>query len=53
MIVEDHINFLGFGGKSPLVGLNDDRLGPRFPSLNSVYDKQLIVKLLIIIGFML
>jgi len=35
MAVTDHINLTG---ASPLVGTNDDALGPRFPDMTSAYD---------------
>lgn len=39
MLVRDHINFMGV---NPLVGPNDDRLGPRFPDLFDAYDPKLV-----------
>lgn len=38
MVVTDHLNLTG---ASPLVGPNDDALGPRFPDLTTVYDTEL------------
>jgi purine-nucleoside phosphorylase len=39
VVIEDHINLMN---GNPLIGPNDDRLGPRFPDMCQPYDKHLI-----------
>ena len=39
MVIDDHINMMF---QNPLIGINDDRLGPRFPDMSSPYDPALI-----------
>lgn len=38
VLIDDHLNLQG---TNPLVGPNDDRIGPRFPDLGDLYDAEL------------
>ena len=43
MVISDHINL---SGCNPLIGPNDDTVGPRFPDMTYAYDPELRKKLL-------
>src|SRR5271165_3325172 len=42
MLMRDHIGLPTLSGHNPLIGPNDDKLGPRFPPMASAYDPDLI-----------
>ena len=44
MLITDNLNIIGMTGMNPLFGPNIDELGPRFPDMSQVYDRELISK---------
>ncbi|MCU0515139.1 MAG: purine-nucleoside phosphorylase, partial [Anaerolineae bacterium] len=41
MLLKDHINLPGLAGLHPLIGPNDEQVGPRFPGMAQTYDRHL------------
>lgn len=41
MLINDHINAPGMVGMHPLMGPNDDNIGPRFLGMSQTYDRKL------------
>lgn len=39
MVINDHLNFMG---TNPLIGQNDDEIGPRFPAMTDAHPEELI-----------
>merc|ERR1719326_1059033 len=42
MVMDDHISFPCLSGINPLVGINDERFGTRFPPMSDAYDEDLV-----------
>jgi purine-nucleoside phosphorylase len=41
IVVSDHIAIPTLAGKNPLIGINDNELGPRFPPMSNAYSSEL------------
>lgn len=44
MLITDNLNLIGMTGNNPLFGPNLDEIGPRFPDMSQVYDRELMAK---------
>jgi purine-nucleoside phosphorylase len=42
MLITDNLNLIGMMGMNPLIGPNIDEIGPRFPDMSQVYDRNLM-----------
>jgi len=42
MLINDHLNLIGFGGANPLQGPNLDEFGVRFPDMSQPYDREFL-----------
>lgn len=42
MLLNDHLNLIGFGGANPLQGPNMEAFGVRFPDMSQPYDKEFL-----------
>lgn len=42
MLITDNLNLIGMTGMNPLFGPNLDEIGPRFPDMSQVYDRDLM-----------
>jgi purine-nucleoside phosphorylase len=42
MLITDNLNLIGMTGNNPLFGPNIDEIGPRFPDMSQVYDRELM-----------
>ncbi len=42
MLINDHLNLIGFGGANPLKGPNLEEFGVRFPDMSQPYDKEFL-----------